>query len=43
MSWHEPYIALGVAFLWGIYGWIYFARSSKVRGKEMILTAKPAV
>jgi amino acid transporter len=43
MSVKEPYIALGVAAVWGIYGWIYFARSSKVRGKEMILTAKPAV
>jgi amino acid transporter len=43
MSVKEPYIALGVAAVWGVYGWIYFAKSSKVRGKEMILTAKPAV
>jgi amino acid transporter len=43
MSVKEPYIALGVAFAWGIYGWIYFAMSSKARGKEMVLTAKPAV
>ncbi len=43
MSVKEPYIALGVAFAWGIYGWYYFARSSKARGKAMILTAKPAV
>ena len=43
MSVKEPYIALGVAALWGIYGWYYFAKSSKARGKAMILTAKPAV
>ena len=43
MSVKEPYIALGVAFAWGLYGWYYFAKSSKVRGKAMILTAKPAV
>lgn len=43
MSVKEPYIALGVAAVWGIYGWYYFAKSSKKKGKEMILTAKPAV
>jgi amino acid transporter len=43
MSVKEPYIALGVAALWGIYGWYYFAKSSKAKGKAMILTAKPAV
>ena len=43
MSVKEPYIALGVAALWGVYGWVYFAKTSKARGKEMILTAKPAV
>ena len=43
MSVKEPYIALGVAAAWGIYGWIYFAISSKSKGKAMILTAKPAV
>jgi len=43
MSWHESYIALGAAAVWGIYGWIYFAKGSKASGKEIILTAKPAV
>jgi APA family basic amino acid/polyamine antiporter len=43
MSVKEPYIALGVAAAWGLYGWIYFATSSKSRGKAMILAAKPAV
>jgi basic amino acid/polyamine antiporter, APA family len=43
MSVKEPYIALGVAAVWGLYGWYYFAKSSKAKSREMILTAKPAV
>jgi hypothetical protein len=42
MSWHEPYIALGVAALWGIYGAIYFAKSSKAKGREILLSQRPA-
>ncbi len=42
MSWKEPYIALGICALWGIYGAIYFLRSSKAKGKEILLTSKPA-
>lgn len=42
MSWHEPYIALGVAAVWGIYGWVYFVRRSKAIGKPIVLTARPA-
>lgn len=42
MSWHEPYIALAVAAVWGIYGLIYFTGKSKKTGKEIILTSKPA-
>ena len=41
MSWHEPYIALGVAGLWGGYGVFYFLRSSKVQGKAIILGERP--
>jgi amino acid transporter len=41
MSWKEPYIALGVAAVWGIYGIIYFRKRSSATGKEMLLTAKP--
>jgi len=37
MSWKEPFIALGVAAAWGIYGVIYFLRSSKVGNKEILL------
>jgi amino acid transporter len=42
MSWKEPYIALGVVAIWGIYGAVYFMRSSKAKGKEILLTNKPA-
>ena len=42
MSWKEPYIALGVAALWGVYGAIYFRKRSKELGKEILLSAKPA-
>ena len=38
MSWKEPYIALGVCALWGIYGAIYFLKSSKAGGKEILLS-----
>jgi amino acid transporter len=37
MSMKEPYIALGVAALWGLYGWWYFARSSKTKGRAMLV------
>jgi len=43
MSVKEPYIALGVCALWGIYGAFYFAKASKAKGREKILTSKPAV
>jgi amino acid transporter len=43
MSWHEPYIALGVCGLWGLYGVFYFMKSSKAKGRETLLTSKPAV
>ncbi len=41
MSWKEPYIALGVCAMWGIYGAIYFMRSSKAKGKEVLLSSRP--
>jgi amino acid transporter len=43
MSWHEPYIALGVAACWGIYGLIYFSKNSKAMGRPAMLSARPAV
>jgi len=42
MSWKEPYVALGVAAVWGIYGAIYFAGRSSAKGKEIILSRKHA-
>ncbi len=41
MSWKEPYLALVVAALWGIYGGIYFMMRSKKTGKPVILTSVP--
>lgn len=41
MSWKEPYIALGFVAIWGIYGGIYFMKSSKAKGKEVLLGSKP--
>jgi len=37
MSWKEPFIALGVAAAWGIYGVIYFLSSSKASNKDILL------
>jgi basic amino acid/polyamine antiporter, APA family len=42
MSWKEPFIALGVVAVWGVYGIIYFKSRSSKLGKEIILTEKPA-
>jgi amino acid transporter len=38
----EPLTALGIAAIWGIYGAIYFLRSSKAKGKSVLLTSKEA-
>jgi amino acid transporter len=43
MSWKEPYIALGVAAIWGIYGVVYFRRRSVETGKNLFLKEKPAM
>jgi len=39
MSWKEPYIALGVAALWGVYGLIYFVTASKKKDKPLFVQA----
>ena len=36
----EPLLALGISAAWGLYGAIYFVRSSKAKGKAVLLTAK---
>jgi len=42
MSVKEPYIALGVCAMWGLYGGIYFLRASKAKSKSVLITEKPA-
>jgi hypothetical protein len=39
MSKVEPYVALGIAALWGAYGWYYFTSTSKAKGKSLLLTS----
>jgi basic amino acid/polyamine antiporter, APA family len=36
----EPLLALGISAVWGIYGAIYFIRSSKAKGKTVLLAAR---
>jgi amino acid transporter len=36
----EPLLALGISAIWGIYGAIYFLRSSKAKGKAILLESK---
>jgi amino acid transporter len=40
MSWKEPYIALAVCGAWGAYGAVFFARSSKAKGKAVFADKK---
>jgi amino acid transporter len=37
----EPLLAVAIAIIWGGYGAFYFMRSSKKRGKDTLLVAKP--
>ncbi len=39
----EPLTALGISAVWGIYGAIYFLRSSKSKGKSVLLASKDAI
>jgi amino acid transporter len=39
----EPLLALGISAVWGIYGAIYFIRTSQKKGKAVLLTSKTAV
>jgi hypothetical protein len=32
----EPLLALGIAFVWGIYGGIYFLRNTKTQGRTTL-------
>jgi APA family basic amino acid/polyamine antiporter len=43
MSWKEPYVALGIAAVWGIFGAFHFLMSSKKKDKSVIVqSANPA-
>ncbi len=39
----EPLLALGISVAWGTYGAIYFLKSSKKKGKSVLLASKQAV
>jgi amino acid transporter len=39
----EPLTALGIAAVWGLYGAVYFLRSSKSKGKGVLVESKSAV
>ena len=43
MSPKEPFVALGIVILWGIYGLIYFTRSSAKKGRPVFVTEPPKV
>ena len=36
----EPFLALGIAAVWAIYGGIYFLRSSKASGRTTLVTSR---
>ncbi len=36
----EPLLALLISFVWGLYGLVYFMRSSKSKGKAVLLSSK---
>jgi len=38
----EPLLALGIAMVWGIYGGIYFVRSSKATGRQTLVGQRTA-
>ena len=42
MSWKEPFIALGVALVWGIYGAFHFLTHSKKKEKPIFMDAPAA-
>jgi amino acid transporter len=42
MSWKEPFIALGIAAIWGIYGAVHFTWGSKKKEKSLFVQQVPA-
>jgi amino acid transporter len=43
MSWREPYVALAICAIWGIYGLVYFKSASSKKGREIYVTERPKV
>jgi len=43
MSVKEPYVALGIVVVWGIYGAVYFMRSSAKKQQSVFVAAAPKV
>lgn len=41
MSVKEPYIALGICAIWGLYGGIYFVKNSKATDRAMLVANRP--
>jgi APA family basic amino acid/polyamine antiporter len=39
----EPLLALGISAIWGIYGAIYFLKTSKAKGKSVLLASKQTI
>jgi hypothetical protein len=39
----EPLSALGISAIWGLYGAVYFLRTSKAKGKTVLLESKTSV
>ncbi len=39
----EPLTALGISAVWGLYGAVYFLRTSKAKGKSVLLEEKITV
>jgi hypothetical protein len=39
----EPLTALGISGVWGLYGAVYFLRSSKAKGKAILLDSKETI
>jgi APA family basic amino acid/polyamine antiporter len=43
MSWREPYVALAICAVWGIYGLVYFRSASAKKGKGIYVSAPQKV
>jgi APA family basic amino acid/polyamine antiporter len=40
-TWKEPYLALGIAGVWGLYGAFHFVSSGKASGKSVLYETRP--